>query len=215
MPEGTTLSELNQATPATRAQPIKPRTNHIFVDFENVQENELDRLTNRVARVTFVLGERHKNLPVAFVKGLLKHAGQVALVETGRSGKNALDLVLAQHIGEARNSDPEGYFHIISKDKDFDALIGHLRANGVLAARHASFRDVPVLMNNDERVNFLADHYHSKSSSRAKKRKALESQIQTLFGRVLSATELDDTINGLIAKKVLEIGANGEIAYRT
>ena len=67
---------------------------------------------------------------MTLARKLLKYAGQVALVETGRSGKNALDLVLAHYLGEARKADPQGYFHIVSKDKDFDALIGHLKVQG-------------------------------------------------------------------------------------
>lgn len=44
------------------------RTNHIFIDFENVQETDLDRLAGKPVKVTYVLGERHKNLPIALVK---------------------------------------------------------------------------------------------------------------------------------------------------
>jgi hypothetical protein len=190
------------------------RTNHIFIDFENVQETELERIAGKPVKVTFVLGERHKNLPVTLVKLLLKFAGQVALVETGRSGKNALDLVLAQCIGAAKQTDPHGYFHIISKDKDFDPLIAHLKANDTLAARHAAFAEIPVLMNKDERVRFILTRLKSEKNTRAKKRATLESQIQALFGKALSASELEETIKGLVAQKAIAIGATGEVSYQ-
>lgn len=190
------------------------RTNYIFIDFENVPEVDLERIAAKPVKVTFVLGERHKNLPVTLVKRLLKYAGQVALVETGRSGKNALDLVLAQYIGAAKQADPHGYFHIISKDKDFDALINHLQANDTLAARRAAFCEVPVLMNNAERVKFISTRLQSKQVSRAKKRATLETQNQALFGKALTATELDSTIKGMIAQKAIEITAMGDIIYR-
>jgi hypothetical protein len=190
------------------------RTNYIFIDFENVQEVDLDRIADKPVKVTLVLGERHKNLPVALVKLLLKYAGQVALVETGRSGKNALDLVLAQCIGAAKQADPQGYFHIISKDKDFDALIGHFQTTDTLAARRAAFCEVPVLMNNAERVKYIITHFQSKQVTPAKKRTALESQIQALFGRALTAAELESTIKGLLAQKAVEFGANGEVHCR-
>ncbi|MBI1178724.1 hypothetical protein GC207_14925 [bacterium] len=96
------------------------RINYIFVDFENVQETELDRIANRPVKVTFVLGARHKSLPVAFVRELLKYPGKVDLVEQRRNGKEALDLVLAASVGAARHLDPAGYFHVISKDKGYD-----------------------------------------------------------------------------------------------
>jgi hypothetical protein len=189
------------------------RINYIFVDFENVAETDLDRIASKPVRVTLVLGERQKNLPTAVVNKLLKYHAQVELVQTGRGGRNALDLVLAQHIGEAKKADPQGYFHIVSKDKDFDALIGHLKDNGTLAARHAAFREIPVLMNNAERVELLAGYFKANTKNRPKKRKALESQIQVMFGKSLSPAEVSETIQGLVAGKHLALSAKEEVSY--
>lgn len=190
------------------------RTNHIFIDFENVQETDLDRIAGKAVKVTLVLGERHKSLPVPLVRKLLKYASQVELVETGRGGKNALDLVLAQHIGEARSADPGGYFHIISKDKDFDPLIGHLKDCGTLAARRAALSEIPSLMTAAERRKHLAEHYRkSQQNGRAKKRTTLAAQIQSLFAKSLTAEEIEEAIRGLIADKVLTISDKDEVVY--
>jgi hypothetical protein len=191
----------------------KTRTNYIFVDYENVQALDLDRIADKSIQVVLVLGERHKSLPLALVKQLLKYAGQVALVETGRGGKNALDLVLAHHIGVARQSDPHAYFHILSRDKDFDALIEHLRANETLASRHASFSDIPILMNPEERVKYIIDRFSSAGFTRAGALKTLGSQIQALFGKALSPSEVDATIQGLIAEKALQITDRQDVVY--
>lgn len=191
------------------------RTNYIFIDFENVQETDLDRIANKPVKVTLVLGERHKSLPVALVKKLLKYSIQVALVETGRAGKNALDLVLAQHIGEAKKTDPHGYFHIVSKDKDFDALIGHLKDNGTLAARHAAFCEIPVLMNLAERVKRLTAHFKVNQTNRPKKRKTLESQTQVFFGKTLTSAEVEQTIQGLVAEKTIKLSDKGDVTFQT
>ena len=190
------------------------RTNHIFIDFENVQETDLDRIANKPVKVTLVLGERHKNLPVALVKKLLKYASQVALVETGRGGRNALDMVLAEHIGEAKKTDPHGYFHIVSKDKDFDALIGHLNDNGTLAARRAGFREIPVLMDHAERVALLLERFKANNNNRAKKRKTLESQIQAAFGKSLSTEEVEAAVKGLVTQKTIELSDKGDVTYK-
>lgn len=189
------------------------RTNYIFVDFENVQETELDRMANRPVKVALVLGQRHKHLPVELVKKLLRYVGQVELIETGRDGKNALDLVLAQHIGEAKKADPHGYFHIVSKDKGFDALIGHLKDNGTLARRHAGFNEIPVLMNLAERVGLLAKQLKANANNRPRKRKALESQIQVVFGKSLLPAEVQATVHGLIRAKIITVSDKGEVAY--
>jgi len=189
------------------------RTNYIFVDFENVQETDLDRIANKPVKVVLVLGEQNKSLSVELVKKLLTYHAQVDLIQTGHRGKNALDLVLAQHIGEAKKTDPHGYFHIVSKDKDFDALIGHLKDQDTLAARHSAFSEIPVLMNQTERVKWLSNYFKVNPAGRPKKRKTLESQIQAKFGKALSAVEMEETLRGLAAEKIITLSNEGEVSY--
>ncbi len=192
---------------------VTSRTNYVFIDFENVQEIDLDRIKGKPVKVVLVLGERHKSLPVALVRKLLAYAPQVSLVETGRGGKNALDLVLSHHTGEAKTSDPHGYFHIVSRDKDYDPLVGHLKDNGTLAARRAALSEIPVLMNNDERVDYVIQFLKTPGNTRPAKRKSLETHINTLFGKALSPTELADTINALVARKTLALAEGGSVVY--
>src|SRR6266516_2664312 len=152
------------------------RTNYIFVDFENVQETDLDRIANKPVKVRLILGARHKSLPVKLVKLIQKYSDQVRLVETELNGKNSLDFVLAYEIGVESEKEPTGYFHILSRDKGFDALIRHLKNKDVLAARHAAFSEIPVLMNLAGRVRLLAAYFKANQASRPKRRKTLESQ---------------------------------------
>lgn len=190
------------------------RTNYIFVDFENVQETDLDRIANKPVKVTLVLGERHKSLPVKLVKLIQKYPAQVQLLETVLNGKNALDFVLACEVGVVSEKDPDGYIHILSRDKGFDALIKHLKAKEIRAARHTGFNEIPVLMNCIERVNFLASLFKTNSTNRPKKRKTLESQIQVMFGKTLLPEEVEQTIQGLIAAKIITLTDKGDVTYR-
>lgn len=189
------------------------RTNYIFVDFENVQETDWERIAGKPVKVVLVLGEQQSKLPVAFVKKLLRFASQVQLVETGRSGKNALDMVLAHYVGAIRVADPTGYFHIVSKDKGFDALVGHLNDNKARARRHASFSEIPVLMNSDERVSLVSRQLTENTNGRPKKRKALENRIEVAFGRALSPAEVQDTIQGLVREKTVLLSDTDEVVY--
>src|SRR4051812_44275090 len=95
-------------------------TRHIFVDFENVHEVDLDLVADKAVVVHLILGERHKTLPLEMVKCLLKYDKQVHLVEAGKSGKNALDFVLAYRVGVESVADPKGFFHVVSRDTGFD-----------------------------------------------------------------------------------------------
>jgi hypothetical protein len=189
------------------------RINYIFLDFENVQEADLDRIAGKPVNVVLVLGERNKSLPLSLVKLIHKYSERVRLIETVSSGKNALDFVLASEIGRQAERDPNGYFHIVSRDKGFDALIRHLKANGFFAARHASLSEISVLMNAAERVNHLISHYKANKNGRPKKRKTLESQILAAFGRALSPVEIDGTIKELIAAKIMTVTEKGDLDY--
>jgi hypothetical protein len=189
------------------------RTNYIFIDFENVQETDLDRIANKPVKVTLVLGERHRSLPVRLVKLIQKYPTQVQLVETALNGKNALDFVLACEIGVASEKDPDGYFHILSRDKGFDALIKHLKEKEIRAARHATFAEIPVLMTAEERVQYFATFFKTNSTNRPKKRKTLESQIHAMFGKTLSLEEAEQTIQQLVAAKIITLDDKGAVTY--
>ena len=153
------------------------RTNYIFVDFENVQEKDWERIAGKPVTVVLVLGVQQKSLPVQLVRKLLKVGSQVQLVEAKRAGRNALDMVLAHYVGAIRVKDPEGYFHIVSKDKGFDSLVGHLQDEGAFARRHSSFSEIPILMNAEERMNVVSKDLKENTAARPKKRPALESKI--------------------------------------
>jgi hypothetical protein len=122
------------------------RLNYIYVDFENVQTLDLDLISDRPVAVVLLLGKQNKDLPVSLVKKLLERSGQVRIVQTEKTGKNALDFVLAYQIGLKAALEPNSFFHIISRDRGFDALVAHLKAQKILAARHDAFSSIPILM---------------------------------------------------------------------
>ena len=134
------------------------RTNYTFVDYEDVQELDLDLIADKAVKVFLVIGQRQKSLPYALTKQVHKYHSQVELFESEGAGQDALDLVLAYHVGSQAKTDPHGYFHILAKDKDYDALIKHLRAHDILASRDDEFSKIPALiamsrLSLEERVN--------------------------------------------------------------
>lgn len=189
------------------------RKNFIYVDYENVQEAAFGRLSGRQAHVTLVLGERHKTLPVSLVKLIQQHASQVSIIETELNGKNALDFVLACEVGMQAERGATGFFHILSKDKGFDALIRFLKSREILAARRESFSEIPVLMTGPERIVCLKAWLKEKKGGLPKKRKNLESTIQAHFGRALSVEELEITIQELVRAKIINIDDANVVTY--
>ncbi len=110
--------------------------NHVFIDFENV--NLIDRtvIGRESFQFTLFIGAKQTKLDTSLVEALITHASSIQLVRVTTTGKNALDLVLASYVGQTVLANPSAHFHIVSKDKDYDALITHLRERQVSIQRH-------------------------------------------------------------------------------
>ena len=123
----------------TATDDLPPPVNHVFVDYENVREIDLSVIGNKTIHFTLLLGSRQTKLDVALIEKLLHHAANVELISLKSPGRNALDFALAYYLGRAVLADPCGFFHIVSKDKGYDALIEHLRRKHIRARRHEGF----------------------------------------------------------------------------
>lgn len=194
------------------------RTQYIFVDYENIHEIDLDLVDGKEAIVHLVLGEQHKKLSLEIVERLLKYPQQVRLVKAGKSGKNALDFVLAYRVGVESAADPKAYYHIVSRDTGFDALILHLRKHHIFARRDETFAkafdvEAPPVPAAD-RVKTITARLVKNKTNRPKRKKTLLSQINAYFGKKLTACELEEIVQTLVTNKVIEIGPKGEVVYK-
>lgn len=110
--------------------------NHLFVDLENVKTIDAAVIVGKHLRLHVFLGPQNKKLDVEVVEKLLENAQAVQMIRIAKVGRNALDFVLAYHLGQAVLGDPKGYFHIVSKDSGFDALVDLLKSRHVKVKRH-------------------------------------------------------------------------------
>jgi len=122
-------------TETTPHQPV----NHVFVDQENVKSIDAAVIGGKHLRLHVFLGPQNKKLDVEVVEKLLENAQAVQLIRIATVGRNALDFVLAYHLGQAVLADSKGYFHIVSKDAGFDALVDLLKSRHVKVKRHADW----------------------------------------------------------------------------
>ena len=118
---------------------------HVFVDFENVPSVDLDVVEGRAVHVTLLIGRNQKKLELALVRQIHRLATQVELVEVGASGPNALDLTLAYYLGQAVQRAPDAQFYIVSRDKDFGPMIGHLQSKNIKVDRFGDFSLLPFV----------------------------------------------------------------------
>jgi len=125
--------------------PNNPFTHFVLVDFENRPGIDLALLAAHPVKVTLFLGQTSKLKP-ALVDQITTLPFEVRLVKVGMTRKNALDFVLAYHLGEMLARYPRGHYYIISEDKkDFDPLVTYLLANHVHVSRHIDVSELPFL----------------------------------------------------------------------
>lgn len=118
----------------------------VLVDFENVHDIDLATLNGHPAEVALLIGKKQPSLPAKLVEQLCQISCEVRLIKVGVIRKNALDLVLAFHLGKIVAANPRAQLHIISKDKtDFDPLVTHLKTNHVSVTRHDSLATLPFV----------------------------------------------------------------------
>ncbi|HEX7297141.1 MAG TPA: PIN domain-containing protein [Pyrinomonadaceae bacterium] len=121
------------------------RTNYVLIDFESVQTKSLELLTHDHFKVIVFVGANQGKLPFELAVSLHQLGPRAEYIEISGHGLNALDFHIAYYIGRLAVEEPSAYFHIISKDTDFDPLIQHLRSKKILAGRVTTIADIPVV----------------------------------------------------------------------
>lgn len=119
------------------------RTNYVLIDFENVAVKSLSLLRAEEFRVVVFLGPNNTKLPVDLVLAMQDFGDRAEYVTLEKAGPNALDFHIAYYLGVLAAADPQGFFHIISKDTGFDLLIKHLKGKKIYSARSPSIESMP------------------------------------------------------------------------
>lgn len=190
------------------------RTQYIFIDYENVCESDLSRVSGKPVRVFMILGTHHKKLPTSLFLFAQDHPEQVRMIQTPVVGRNALDFVLTLELGRTIAADPAGYFHIVSKDTDFDSVIRHLKTETKLIARHSSLAEIPALRTSEERIARIKDELADETKSRPCTRKTLENKIQSAFENKAEPEFIEKTIKSLIHSGLLDFTETDRVLYK-
>ncbi len=204
--------------------PLPAFTHFVFVDFENVPRIDLALVKGKPVHVTLLIGKKQTWLDLSLVQQIHRMAEQVELVEVGASGRNALDLTLAVYLGQAVQRKSDAQFTIVSKDKDFEAMISHLAGKGIKVVRSDSFTGafppaakIPLVATKpgspakkattDRLEKFIAHLRNSPPANRTK----LEHMITAFFKPSLPVGGMKGVINELKNRKVLSIDSSGKV----
>ena len=211
---------------------------HVFVDFENVPSVDLSAIADLRVLVTLLIGGVQNKLDTDFVEQIHAHAAKVRIVKLAASGRNALDLTLAYYLGRAVIEHDTSELHIVSKDKDFEPLIAHLRAKNMRISRSESFAALPFLSTSktvvatkerrasqkkaapvveaipeDRVAKVFARLQNPLNRNRPSSERALRAHIGTALGKESSEEKIEAVLSQLKAKRVLLVDAKGRVVY--
>lgn len=194
--------------------------NYVLIDFENVQPDNLEKLINLPVKVYVFVGEQQTKLTFEFSDAMQRLGDRASYTKIAGNGPNALDFHIAYYVGELAATEPDAYFHIISKDAGFDPLIEHLRKKRTPALRiyrvddieKAAFLRPTSIGTLEERLALLTENLIKRGHHLPRKRSTLETLIHAHFGKKLLDREVQQMIDVLQKRKILSI-ADGMVQY--
>lgn len=171
------------------------RLNYILVDFENVQPPDLGLLKDESFQVKIFLGPNQLKIPVSLAVALQALGDRAEYIPLETAGNNALDFCIAYYIGRLSASTPHAFFHIISKDTGFDALLTHLKGKKISAQRSVCIADIPYFKietpaSLEEQVNLVTTHLSRPQITKPQTEKALINTLNALFRKALAEEQV-------------------------
>jgi len=193
-------------------------TNYVLIDFENVQPKNLEILTQHPFKVFVFVGANQMKLSFDLVEAMQLLGSDARYIKMAGTGQNALDFHIAYYVGELAAKDPNAQFHIISKDRGFDALIKHLNGKKIRIQREKDLAEIPQLRirsttSTDEKLDAIIKNLAGRGQSRPRKVKTLENTINTLFTKKLEKDELASLVAELQKRRYIVV-KQGNVSYR-
>lgn len=197
-------------------------TNHVLIDYENVQPKNLAALKDvskgRAFKVYVFVGANQSRIPRELVFEMQTLGADAQYVEITGSGKNAADFHIAFYLGALGKPGTEDEFHIVSRDTGFDPLIKHLQAKNIKAARRRDLFEIPWLKTSEtespgEKIDKIIRNFDLRGHSRPRKVRTLKASIRSLFGGNVPDEELDALVRGLKERKYVAVEGEA-IRYR-
>jgi hypothetical protein len=193
-------------------------TNYVLIDYENVQSKNLEILINHPFKIFVFVGANQAKIPYDLAAAMQNLGDSAQYIKICGNGQNALDFHIAFYVGQLSLKDPEGHFHIISKDTGFDPLIKYLKAKKVRIRREKDLAEIPVLRmprdtSNDEKIAAITKNLAGRGQSRPRKVKTLVNTINSLFTKRLQENELMSLVKELQKRKYIIIKQD-KVSYR-
>ena len=230
--EPTANSAHSLLAPATHAlAPFRPRaldsfrrdlhlkTNFILVDYENVQPQSVSLLKGGPFKLKIFVGSQQTRIQFDLAHSTQGLGDAAEYVPIEGNGRNALDFHIAFYIGRLAATEPDAFFHIISRDTGFDVLIKYLHAQKIFCKRSESLDQIPLLKTVgaktlDDKVAVVVANLTARRASKPRKMKTLTSTIASLFSGQLESRELERIVAELQKRAVIHV-VDGKVSYES
>jgi len=185
------------------------RTNYVLIDYESVQPSQLE-LLNRDGFIAYVfVGKAQTRLSFETVSAIQDLGERAKYIKISGAGPNALDFHIAFYIGQIGATDPDAFFHIISKDKGFDPLIEHLRERKVFSVRSETIGDIPIIRASTaktpkERMGLVVDRLTS-GNTRPRTLPALRSAIDAILYKQVGEQDIQAVIDQMVKAGIVSL----------
>lgn len=188
------------------------RTQYLLIDFENVQPESLPAPSDDVPLKVFLfVGKTQKKISLDLAMAMQEFGDDAAYIRIVQTGKNALDMALSAKIGALAAKDDHAFFHIISKDNDYKALIAQLREERIFARCHSNLDELQLIRRNsspDANAEELSKWLAARGKHRPGKLTKLRNAAHDHFHSLLNETEINGLIESL--RKRGDLSLEGE-----
>jgi hypothetical protein len=193
------------------------RTNYVLIDYESVQPSQLE-LLNRDGFIAYVfVGKAQTRLSFETVSAIQDLGERAKYIKISGAGPNALDFHIAFYIGQIGATDPDAFFHIISKDKGFDPLIEHLRERKVFSVRSETIEEIPIIRASTaktpkERMGLVLDRLTS-VNTRPRTLPALRSAIDAILYKQVGEPDIQAVIDQMVKAGIVTL-ADEKVSFK-
>ncbi|MDR2171129.1 MAG: hypothetical protein LBP59_13375 [Planctomycetaceae bacterium] len=117
---------------------------YIFVDYENVQDIDVDIIDKNI-KVVIIVGETQNKIPINLIQKTQPLGDSIEWMQIKSNGKkNALDFFIVYFLGYYIFSDKDKEYIIYSKDTGYDPLIDFLNNKKIKVRRIDKFKQINV-----------------------------------------------------------------------
>jgi len=188
-----------------------------LVDYQNVQDIDPSIFDLEFVRVVVFLGKSESKLPTEFVCGMQQLGDRASYIRIKEDGKNAVDFIITYELGRLASTEPGAYFHIVSKDKGFDPLVGYLASKSIRAKRWDRPGDVlplkPALAKSTAERASVYMEIRGIQSNRPKSLKTFRGSLQAMFP--FQPEDELERIEALLAKRKYVLVDGEKVTYPT